>query len=102
MASEPEAHLNIPKEYGSVTPSDISIMDEKEKMDENEKRASEDDTAPPKPDLELVESSAYPTSLKLFSILLAVVLSIFLVALDMVSARPNRRYMYHSLTKNNL
>jgi hypothetical protein len=84
MASEPEASLNIPKEYGSVTPSDVSIMDEKEKMDDKERNGSEDGDATPKPDLEQVESSAYPTSFKLFSILLAVVLSIFLVALDMV------------------
>lgn len=86
MSSEPEANLNVPKEYGSVTPSDVSVMDEKERMDEKEGRASEDNDATPNEDLEQVMSSAYPTSFKLFSILLAVVLSIFLVALDMVSA----------------
>jgi hypothetical protein len=84
MATDPT--LAVPnKEFNSVTPSDVSFMDEKEKPG----RDSEDDNSNNhdklQQELERVESSMYPTSFKLFSILLAVVLSIFLVALDMVS-----------------
>jgi hypothetical protein len=84
MASEP--NLSIPnKELNSVTPSDMSFTDEKEKGN-----LESDDETPEQlqQELERVESSLYPTSFKLFSILLAVVLSIFLVALDMVSTKP--------------
>lgn len=62
----------------SVTPSDMSFVDEKEKnhhSDEEQEDISEE--------LQRVESSMYPSGLKMFSILLGVVLTMFLVALDM-------------------
>jgi hypothetical protein len=78
-----EAGLAAPLPYngvGSVTPSDMSFVDDKEKNhhsdEENEDVAEE---------LQRLESSVYPSGLKMFSILLGVILSMFLVALDMVS-----------------
>lgn len=70
------------KEYGSVTPSDVSMMDEKRHSTSDDER---DENLTP---LEPVESSMYPSSWKLMSILLAIILSIFLVALDMVRTKP--------------
>jgi hypothetical protein len=64
---------------GSVTPSDMSFVDEKEKnhhSDEENEDISEE--------LQRVESAMYPSGLKMVSILVGVVLSMFLVALDMV------------------
>lgn len=64
---------------GTVTPSDMSFIDEKEKnnhSDEENEDVSEG--------LQPIESAMYPSGLKMVSILLGVVLSMFLVALDMV------------------
>lgn len=63
---------------GSVTTSDMSFVDEKQQnhhSDEEKEDISEE--------LERVESSVYPSGLKMFSIMLGVVLTMFLVALDM-------------------
>ena len=71
-------------EGGSATPSDVSVMEEKE----HGGRGLETINGVHEPldgeALERVESSPYPTSFKLVGILVAVCLSIFLVALDMV------------------
>ncbi|KAF2435063.1 major facilitator superfamily transporter [Tothia fuscella] len=81
MSTEPEKNLGVPNAHGgSVTPSDVSVFDEKEK---NAEALRDDGNASGKLDLAPAESAMYPTSFKLFSILLAVVLSIFLVSLDM-------------------
>jgi hypothetical protein len=97
MATDPS--LEVPgKEFKSVTPSDVSFTDEKEKPS---RESEEDDNANHEQlqqELERVESSMYPTSLKLVSIMLAVVLSIFLVALDMVSTSPTFRLVHAPLT----
>jgi hypothetical protein len=77
-----DAGLAVPVQHnglGSVTPSDMSFVDEKERnhhSDEEQEDVSEE--------LRRVESSQYPSGLKMVSILLGVVLSMFLVALDMV------------------
>jgi hypothetical protein len=81
---DPEAKLAVPGSntgLGSVTPSDLSFTDEKERGHVHSD--DEDETA--HEELQRVESSQYPTSFKLIGILLGVILSIFLVALDMVS-----------------
>ena len=66
--------------HGTATPSDFSVMDEKEQKigDVDQKSRSSLDE-----DLQRVESSLYPSSRKLIGILIGVGLSIFLVALDM-------------------
>jgi hypothetical protein len=80
LSPNPAAH-----NAGSVTPSDVSIMDEKDGLDgQFEKVDVEPDDDEQRGELERVESSLYPTAWKLVSILIAVSLSIFLVALDMV------------------
>lgn len=65
---------------GTVTPSDMSFVDEKERNHHSDEENEEE--------LRRVESSQYPSGLKMVSILLGIVLSMFLVALDMV--RPYR------------
>ncbi|KAF2456748.1 MFS multidrug transporter-like protein [Lineolata rhizophorae] len=63
----------------SVTPSDLSINEEKEKMDEARQAEQE-----PKPEADQEnQEEEYPKALKLIVILVALALSIFLVALDM-------------------
>ena len=62
----------------SATPSNLSVLDAAENNNATDK---ENTTAA---DLARVVSSEYPTQAKLIVILLAVVLSVFLVALDMV------------------
>jgi len=80
MASERD--LSVPtKEMHSLAPSDTSF-DEKEKAMHD---SDDDNHEQLQQELERVESAVYPTAWKLYSILLAVILSIFLVALDMVS-----------------
>jgi hypothetical protein len=84
MASE--ANLSAPnKEFSSVTPSDMSFIDEKDKATQDSDDDNNNDEQQPQQELERVESSMYPTSFKLVSILVAVMLSMLLVALDMVS-----------------
>jgi len=93
-----EAKLAVPAENreapASVSPSNVSFMDEKEKTaSEPDTEAFEND---PKNDLEQSKKEAdldlqrtmsgdYPKAFRLISILIAVMLAIFLVALDMVS-----------------
>lgn len=62
----------------SATPSDMSFVDEKEQS-----RHSGEEKEDVAVELERVESSVYPSGLKMFSIMLGVVLTMFLVALDM-------------------
>jgi hypothetical protein len=69
-----------PSFNGATTPSDFSVMEEKEQAmaDEDvQSRKSLDNS------LQRVESSPYPSSRKLVGILVGVALSIFLVSLDM-------------------
>jgi hypothetical protein len=76
-----EAGLTAPVQNNgleSVTPSDMSFVDEKEKN-----HHSDEEMEDVSPDLQRVESSQYPSGLKMVSILMGVVLSMFLVALDM-------------------
>lgn len=80
-----EAGLAAPLQdngLSSVTPSDMSFVDEKERNhhgDQEQEDIQEDNLE----ELQRVESSMYPSGLKMFSILLGVVLTVFLVALDM-------------------
>jgi hypothetical protein len=82
--------LGVPNDhsrYATPTPSNLSVTDEKEKEKdvfpeeedefENEGRNGEKDLDA----LARVESSQYPTALKLLGIMVAICLSIFLVAL---------------------
>lgn len=77
----------------SATPSNYSVADDKEKGIEPFPEEGEDDDhghgngngTNSLAALERVESSQYPTSFKLLSIVVAICLAIFLVALDMVS-----------------
>jgi hypothetical protein len=86
MASE--SHLSAAnKEFTSVTPSDVSFVDEKDKSAQESDDDNNNDQQP-QHELERVESSMYPTSFKLVSILVAIMLSMLLVALDMVSTSP--------------
>jgi len=74
--------LGVPdqeKDVGSVTPSVMSFADEKG-PDAHSEEENEDVSR----DLQRVESSQYPSGLKMLSILVGVALSVFLVALDMV------------------
>ncbi len=70
----------------SFTPSNASLMEEKvEAQPHHDKNLEGGDAHQDGAALERVESSMYPSSFKLASILVAVSMSIFLVALDMVS-----------------
>jgi hypothetical protein len=94
MAAEPNLAAPEKEFNNSVTPSDMSFVDEKEKAtqdsddDNNVNNNVDNHDELPKQDLERVESSMYPTSFKLASILIAIMLSMLLVALDMVSPSP--------------
>ncbi|QDS72672.1 hypothetical protein FKW77_002901 [Venturia effusa] len=66
------------QQEGSVTPSDMSFVDEKEQHHHNDEE-KEDESG----ELERVESSVYPSGWKMLSIMLGVALAMFLVALDM-------------------
>jgi hypothetical protein len=88
LMKETEANVASPNTHsGAVTPSAFSVVDEKDKeysprISSDDVRKRDSDIAVP---LERIESSPYPKKFRLFSILLGLVLSIFLVALDMVS-----------------
>jgi len=72
---------------GDVTPSDLSVMDEKERAAaayDGKSHSSDGESVYAENELQQVESSLYPSSWKLAGILIGVSLSIFLVALDMV------------------
>lgn len=74
---------------GDVTPSDVSVMDEKDRAAaayDSKRHSSDGESVHADNDLARVESSLYPSSWKLVGILVGVSLSIFLVALDMVWA----------------
>lgn len=89
---------------GSVTPSDMSFIDEKEPPDSEPGRESFEEQ--PKEDLERQQSKTqslslqrtmsgeYPKAFRLVTILVAVGLAVFLVALDMVSINmhPSQTY----------
>lgn len=84
MSEQKTIDIDVPasarqqEELGAFTPSEKSFVDEKEQPRHTDEE-KEDGTK----GLDRVESSVYPSGLKMFSILLGVVLSMFLVALDM-------------------
>jgi hypothetical protein len=83
----------------SATPSSYSIADDKEKGIESFPDDGEDDGHErgigdkALDTLERVESAQYPTSFKLLGIVVAICLSIFLVALDMVGLSGSRAHL---------
>jgi len=82
MEKEIEARVGMPNGTQlpeSTTPSAMSIMEEK-----GEQQSEHDDFEQGE-DLQRAISSEYPKAFRLITILVAVILSIFLVALDMVS-----------------
>jgi len=99
MDKDVEPQLVVPAESrqisGSISPSNASFMDEKEKLEsEPGEESFEQD---PKGELEQSESKTnnslhlqrtmsgdYPKAFRLISILIAVMLAVFLVSLDMV------------------
>lgn len=88
---------------GSATPSDMSFMEEKEHGDvapDSKSIRSHEAENENEADLARVESSLYPSSWKLFSLLTGVGLAVFLVALDMTivsTAIPKITDQFHSL-----
>ena len=69
-----------PSTQGTATPSEFSVMDEKERnVDSVDEKAQEEIGT----ELTPVESSPYPSTKKLVGILVGVSLSMFLVSLDM-------------------
>jgi hypothetical protein len=86
IEKETEAKLSISdgtELHESTTPSALSIMEEK---GEQQSEYDFDQVENPKQgeELERAISSEYPKAFRLITILVAVILSIFLVALDMV------------------
>lgn len=116
MEKDLEGRLALPADAHhqpeSITPSDMSFIDEKEREFEADKESFEE---PPKEDAEDLEkqntntrslalqrttSSEYPKAFRLVTILIAVALAIFLVALDMTivaTAIPHITDEFHSL-----
>jgi len=85
---EKETGANLAAQHdrsGVVTPSAFSVIDDKEKDHSPRISDVEARNGDLPSDLERVESSPYPKKFRLVSILVGLVLSIFLVALDMVS-----------------
>jgi len=99
MEKDVEPQLAVPTESrqisGSITPSNASFLDEKEKLESEP--GDEPFEQDPKGELEPSESKTnnglhlqrtmsgdYPKAFQLISILIAVMLAIFLVSLDMV------------------
>ena len=68
----------------STTPSALSIMEEKGELSFEREDSDEAAGAKQGEELQRAISSEYPTAFRLITILVAVILSIFLVALDMV------------------
>lgn len=97
MEKDIEAKLGLPDGTQipeSTTPSALSVMEEK-----GEQEFEPDDFEKPSDskqgeELERAMSSEYPKAFRLITILVAVILSIFLVALDMVC---QFRYSWRSL-----
>jgi hypothetical protein len=98
MATEPsglEARmLSTPNnnQSGLTTPSNVSVTNEKETdkeifPEDDDVDSHEGGKGEESHDLARVESAQYPTAWKLVGILVAICLSILLVALDMVSLR---------------
>jgi len=99
-SSRTSSHLNMPlpekDDHTSAVPSTTaSVFDEKEREEhipqDVEATSDKDQGA----DLTRVESGDYPTKMKLWIILIAVMLAIFLVALDMVSSPRSPQNSYH-------
>jgi hypothetical protein len=87
MEKDIEAKLSLPdgtQPPESATPSALSIMDEKAEHGSEHEDFDQPDTKQGD-ELQRAISSEYPKAFRLITILVAVILSIFLVALDMVS-----------------
>jgi MFS family permease len=120
IEKELKGELAVPTEAhhapDSVTPSDMSFMDEKERREPEEDRESmmEPVVEPPKDDIERAvsktqslglsrtTSSEYPKPISLVIILIGVALAVFLVALDMTivgTAIPRITDQFHSISQ---
>ncbi len=87
MDKDTEAKLGLPDGTHipeSVTPSALSIMEEKGELESEREGFDEASDSKQGEELQRAISSEYPKAFRLITILVAVILSIFLVALDMV------------------
>jgi hypothetical protein len=93
MEKETEAKLGLPDGVQlpeSTTPSALSIMEDKGELGYERYDFDQEGDSRQGDELQRAISSEYPKAFRLISILVAVILSIFLVALDMV------RQFWHS------
>jgi len=87
MEKDIEAKLGMPdgtQPLESATPSALSIMEEKERQEVDRDDSEHEGDPKQGEELQRAISSEYPKAFRLVTILVAVILSVFLVALDMV------------------